>query len=165
MLAGLCLTASAEAAPPLERLASVEQVKSLLAPGKPRVVHFWATWCEPCLVELPQQLALGREASAQGIDVVFVNLDGYDREGAVVERLKSLGGLDVGHSYLLDLGLDAQAISKMFDPAWNGGLPATFGFSARGARVASFRRALKPEDAAHLLHTVCPGCTTHPEAP
>jgi thiol-disulfide isomerase/thioredoxin len=40
-----------------------------------RLVHFWATWCEPCRTELPGLLALGRDLRSQGIDVVAVAVD------------------------------------------------------------------------------------------
>jgi thiol-disulfide isomerase/thioredoxin len=38
---------------------------------KVRVVHFWATWCEPCRDELPGLLALAQG----GVDVVAVAVD------------------------------------------------------------------------------------------
>jgi thiol-disulfide isomerase/thioredoxin len=41
--------------------------------GKPMVVNFWATWCAPCLQELPSLGALAR--GAPDIHVVLVNVD------------------------------------------------------------------------------------------
>ena len=40
-----------------------------------RLVHFWATWCEPCLDELPSLLAFARDARDQGIEVVAIAVD------------------------------------------------------------------------------------------
>jgi thiol-disulfide isomerase/thioredoxin len=40
-----------------------------------RIVHFWGTWCAPCVKELPSLLAFGREMRAQGIEVVAIAVD------------------------------------------------------------------------------------------
>jgi thiol-disulfide isomerase/thioredoxin len=42
------------------------------ARGKVVVLHFWATWCPPCVVELPGLLELGREGHAT---VIAVSVD------------------------------------------------------------------------------------------
>jgi thiol-disulfide isomerase/thioredoxin len=41
--------------------------------GRARIVHFWATWCEPCREELPSLLALAREQ--RGVEVVAIAVD------------------------------------------------------------------------------------------
>ncbi|HEY8278091.1 MAG TPA: TlpA disulfide reductase family protein [Bdellovibrionota bacterium] len=41
--------------------------------GKPVVLHFWATWCGPCVVELPELVALSR--SRPEIEFVAVSVD------------------------------------------------------------------------------------------
>jgi thiol-disulfide isomerase/thioredoxin len=48
-----------------------------LLAGSPRavVVHFWATWCEPCLVAMPEVDALARDYAPRGVRVVGVSID------------------------------------------------------------------------------------------
>lgn len=39
------------------------------------VVNFWATWCAPCIKEIPYFEQLGTEMAGQGVEVILVNLD------------------------------------------------------------------------------------------
>jgi thiol-disulfide isomerase/thioredoxin len=39
------------------------------------VLNFWATWCAPCVAELPTLLALDAQLGAQGLRVVAASLD------------------------------------------------------------------------------------------
>src|SRR5215470_13115740 len=48
----------------------VEQYK-----GKPLLVNFWATWCEPCRAEYPLLNDLAKEYAPKGLQVVGVSLD------------------------------------------------------------------------------------------
>ena len=41
---------------------------------KPTLLHLWASWCGPCIVELPDILALGREGA---VDVIAVTVDDH----------------------------------------------------------------------------------------
>jgi thiol-disulfide isomerase/thioredoxin len=50
------------------------------APGRPLVVHFWATWCPSCKGELGDLDAAARSCS--GVDVVAVNVGEDPRDVA-----------------------------------------------------------------------------------
>jgi peroxiredoxin len=43
--------------------------------GTVRLVHFWATWCPPCVEELPGLLATSREFAKHGLTLVAVSMD------------------------------------------------------------------------------------------
>ena len=54
--------------------------------GSWTLVNFWATWCPPCLVELPMLVELDAAFEGQGFEVLAVNMD----SGMSRERLQGL---------------------------------------------------------------------------
>jgi thiol-disulfide isomerase/thioredoxin len=52
--------------------------------GRVVLINYWATWCEPCLEELPALKRIGREAGPKGLDMVGVSVDaGPDAQAKV----------------------------------------------------------------------------------
>lgn len=43
--------------------------------GKVVLVNFWATWCEPCLGEIPDLIQLQRKYSSRGFTILGVAMD------------------------------------------------------------------------------------------
>ena len=43
--------------------------------GEIIVINFWATWCGPCLVELPHLDAIDKNYEDKGVDVVVISVD------------------------------------------------------------------------------------------
>ncbi len=46
--------------------------------GKPVLVNFWATWCGPCVHEIPDLVALNKEYTAKGALVIGISADRDD---------------------------------------------------------------------------------------
>jgi peroxiredoxin len=43
--------------------------------GKVVLINFWASWCPPCVEEMPSLLKLHQELEGQGLEVVAVSVD------------------------------------------------------------------------------------------
>lgn len=78
------------AAPPIDLLTpegapfSLKQLR-----GKIVLVNFWATWCEPCITEMPSLQRLRDQLAPSGFEVLAVNYqEGPARIGAFMQKLK-----------------------------------------------------------------------------
>ena len=43
--------------------------------GKPLILNFWASWCKPCVEEMPELMALATELAPQGIQTIGIGID------------------------------------------------------------------------------------------
>ncbi len=103
----------------------VEQLKRLL--NQPddtlRVVNFWATWCAPCVKELPYFEGIRRTHSAEKLSVLLVSLD--DRADLTTKVKPFLRRRKVqSRVFLLD-ETDPNVWIDQIAPEWSGALPMT----------------------------------------
>jgi thiol-disulfide isomerase/thioredoxin len=89
--------------------------------GKVVVVHFWATWCEPCVAELPALMRLQDAMHAQPFEIVTVNLGESDQR--IDSFYRQLG---VDFLTLLDRDGDAKKSWRV------DGVPMSFVLDAGG---------------------------------
>jgi thiol-disulfide isomerase/thioredoxin len=109
--------------------------------GKPLVVNFWATWCPPCIEELPLLDRFFREQSSKNWQVVGLAIDQPSSVRKFLERtpvsfpvgLAGLGGTELG----LALGNAG------------GGLPFTVVIGSSGEILERKIGRLSPEDVGH----------------
>ena len=59
--------------------------------GKVLLVNVWATWCEPCRVEMPSIERLHREFAPEGLAVVAISIDDAGAETRIGDFVKELG--------------------------------------------------------------------------
>ena len=97
--------------------------------GKWVVVNFWATWCAPCVKEIPDIAEFAKEQGDK-VRVVGIALDWVegDKPTAADDRKIKAFAKKVGHSYPLVLGNDAT--EKYFGKVK--GLPKTIIYGPDG---------------------------------
>ncbi len=99
--------------------------------GKVVVVNFWATWCIPCLQELPELDLLQERYADRGLKVIAVSMDDPDKLEDRVRPFfaKRAPGLV---SYLATAEDNSVDFVTAFDPQWMGALPTTMFFTREG---------------------------------
>jgi thiol-disulfide isomerase/thioredoxin len=133
VLLGL-LAVPAFAAPPAKPIVAGE-LRSILDAEKGRVVVLavWATWCVPCLREIPELLALQSSMSRSGVRLVGVAVDEPTPGAAGVEAFRRKHFPDF--PTYARAGAEIDELVSVVDPAWNEVVPTTYVLD-RSGRVA-----------------------------
>lgn len=92
--------------------------------GRPLVVNFWATWCPPCIEELPLLNDFYRQNIAKGWQVVGIAVDRDEAVAAFLARQPLAFPVAIAGSSGAELGKQLGNLS--------GGLPFTVVFGADG---------------------------------
>jgi thiol-disulfide isomerase/thioredoxin len=111
--------------------------------GKPLVLNFWATWCAPCVKEMPMLDTFHRQHRARGWQVLGLAIDGP------TPVREFLGKLPVGFPIGL-AGFTGVDLARSLGNE-RGGLPFSVIFDRRGAVVFRKLGTLEPSELAHWV--------------
>ncbi|MBX3619393.1 MAG: TlpA family protein disulfide reductase [Rhizobacter sp.] len=141
-------SSAAEAALWSERFERPEGGELSLAPlrGQPLILNFWATWCAPCVKELPLLNAFHRDHQADGWQVVGLAVD------SPTPVREFLGKLPIAFPVGL-AGLNGVDLARSLGNP-SGSLPFSVLFDRRGRAVARKLGLLHPEDLADWLSKI-----------
>lgn len=144
---GICQQKNTE----ITKLDKLQKLLSTQAQGI-LVVNFWATWCAPCVEELPLFEKLHAEARP-GVSVVLVSMDlDIDPNPEKVYKLVERKGLK-SKVLLLD-EKDPNGWISSIDPAWSGALPATIVINQKTGKRKFVESSLHEGDLEKLIAEV-----------
>jgi thiol-disulfide isomerase/thioredoxin len=136
---------------PLVDLASYKQVLAKYR-GKPVMVTFWATWCDPCRAEYPMIVNLAKQYAPKGLVVFGVDLDA-DSDLKLVHQF--IAEHHPGFpNYRQDQKINADEFYRGVNPDWSGSMPHTV-FYGRDGHIVRYFVGERPADAfEHAIQSI-----------
>ena len=121
----------------------IEGLKKLLKPnGKPLLINFWATWCDPCREEFPDLVKISTAYRGK-IDFITISLDDLADIDKDVPKFLSEMKAEMP-AYLLKT-TDEDAAMKAVTSEWAGNLPMTIMFTPKGETAFIRKGKIRPE--------------------
>lgn len=139
-------------AQPAEKV-KIEDLQSILEgkAGKIQVLNFWATWCAPCIKELPLFEQINATRNDIEVSLVSVDLDldpNPDKIYRFIDRKKLKSKV-----YILEETNPNSWINKI-DKSWSGAIPATLIVNLENGKRKFVEKELKEGDLEELINSV-----------
>jgi len=112
--------------------------------GNVVIVNVWATWCAPCIAEMPELVEMNRMYRKRPFELITITMDDMDRKDAGLGVLKAH---HVSSKNFIYSGEDKDKLVDSLDKQWEGPPPYTM-LVAPGGKI--IYRKLGPFDAIEL---------------
>jgi peroxiredoxin len=101
-----------------------QALKQLLAKESPnyRLINVWATWCAPCIAELPKFVEMNRMYRRRKFELITISAD---EPSAKADALKVLKQNHVSSANYLFDEEDRDKLFDLIDEKWEGAIPYT----------------------------------------
>lgn len=98
---------------------------------KLRLVNVWATWCGPCVIELPELVEMNRMYRERDFEMITISMDEPEKKDRALEKLKDLKVATTNYIYT---GPNKDKFMEALDTKWEGPVPHTL-LIAPGGKV------------------------------
>jgi Thioredoxin domain-containing protein len=122
--------------------------KMMTSTDQVQVINFWATWCAPCIKELPQFEKVNRENKNVKVTLVSMDFD-LDPDPAKVNRFIAKKGLK--SSVVILTEQDPNSWIDKIDKSWNGSIPATLIINGKTGKRKFIEKELREGDLEKLI--------------
>lgn len=138
----LVVTASRASSQQVKK-AKIDDIEQIIQKSDhPVVISFWATWCQPCIHEIPYFQETIKKYEQEKVEFVLVSLDFKESYPAAIESFIRKRNFQANFYWLNETNAD-QFCPKI-DPKWNGSIPATLFINNKTNYRKFYDRQLTP---------------------
>jgi thiol-disulfide isomerase/thioredoxin len=132
------------------------QLQSILEKdnGKVKIVNFWATWCKPCMQELPDFEKIHLEYKDKNVEVILVSLDQASMANTRVKA--SLEKNTITARVILLDEVDFNKWINNIDSTWSGAIPATLVIYQKNNVRQFYEKQFSYTELKQIINTINP---------
>ncbi|HXL55577.1 MAG TPA: TlpA disulfide reductase family protein [Chitinophagaceae bacterium] len=112
----------------------------------PLIVNFWATWCKPCIEELPLLQQTAQQNKSSKVELIMVSLD--FPEAYPNDILDFINKKNINATFFWLDETDADHFCPAIDKQWQGSIPATLIINKKN----SYRKFFEKKIGSKELH-------------
>jgi len=116
-----------------------------------KVINFWATWCAPCVKELPLFEALNKER--EDTKVILVSMD-IDLDPNPEKVYKFMARKKVQSQVVILDERDPNSWINKIDKSWSGALPSTLFINTTNGKRKFVEREMHPGDLEKFIEEI-----------
>jgi peroxiredoxin len=125
-------------------------IKTLLQndTDKVRLINVWATWCGPCVTEMPAFVDINRMYRRREFEFITLSADRPDKKDKARELLKKMQASGKNYIYHSD---DKYKLIEAIDPQWQGALPYTLLVEPGGKVLYRTQGTIEPQQMKKMI--------------
>jgi len=128
-----------------------ELQKLIQQPGQVKVINFWATWCAPCVKEMPLFEKLNQED--KNSKVILVSMD-YDLDPDPAKVKKFIERKKIQSQVVILAEENPNDWIEKIDKDWSGALPSTLVINPNSGKRKFIQGEMKEGDLEKLIQEV-----------
>jgi len=107
-----------------------------------RLINVWATWCGPCVTEMPEFVDMNRMYRRRDFEFITLSADKPDKKERAHEMLKKMQASSKNYIYS---SADQYKLIEAIDPQWQGALPYTLLIAPGGKVLYRTQGSIEPQ--------------------
>lgn len=123
-----------------EKISMKDLMDSVKSANHPIVLNVWATWCAPCVEELPYLNEGVAGFKEEGVELWLLSLDFARMVDDRLPKFIEKNGYTARYFWLTDFSADE--FCPLLDPKWDGNIPVTYFYNPLNQYSKFLNRAL-----------------------
>lgn len=136
----------------IQKVKITDLEKTIKESKTPLIVNFWATWCMPCIEEIPYFQEQVKKHEKDSVKLILVSLDFRedfpDKVSSFIKKRKftaTVAWLDE---------TKADYFCPIIDPKWSGAIPASLFINNKTGFRKFFEKQLSEEELKNAIKTI-----------
>lgn len=128
------------------QVVKIEEISNLIKPPQSgfTVLNLWATWCPPCVKEIPHFVEFYQKHKKENIKLILLSIEGKDSEENALKPFLKKNPIPF-KVYLLEKGTPEE-LEKVLKTAISGALPVTIIYGNDGKVIKKFEGPITSKD-------------------